>query len=142
MLRILSSILPTAILVTIATNIPAIGAIIYFIQNGICAKHNHIINENIIPKGIKKLKLLIFKSFVNTNTILITIDKVKIKTGLSIIHKVFVILTLPNSGATSIHTTDIGIIIKSVTNKTVSSGLYEISLLALVDFFDLFIIIS
>lgn len=69
------------------------------------------------------------------------IDIVKIKIGLSIIYKVFVILILLNLGVINIYIIDIGIIIKSVINKIVSSGLYEIILLFLVGFFDLFIIV-
>lgn len=109
--------------VTNAIKIPITGAIIYFIQNGMGVKVSHMISANINAKGIEKLKLLIFNIFTKTNIMFNVSEKNKIKNGAKTFHKMLVILTLPNSGADNIHTTDRGIIINIVTNKIVVSGL-------------------
>lgn len=109
--------------VTNAIKIPIIGAIIYFIQNGIGNNDSHMINENINAKGNEKLKLLIFNILTKTSIVFNIKEISKIKKGIRIIHKALVIFTLPNSGADSIQTTDSGIIMNIVTNKTVINGL-------------------
>lgn len=110
-------------LITNAIKIPITGAIIYFIQNGIGIKVSHIINENMNAKGTEKLKHLIFNIFTKTNIMFNVSENNKIKNGAKTFHKVLVILTLPNSGADSIHIIDSGIIMNIVINKTVISGI-------------------